>query len=381
MKFQDIPGQASLKSFFSKMIADERVPHALLFAGGEGHGKLALALGLTMFLQCKDRQDSGPCGECSSCRRVMTHIHPDVHFAFPVIKKDKLLRSDTTSQHFLDEWRTFISEQPYGDINDWLLHLSAVDKSPNINVAECNQIVKNLSLMTFEGPYKVQIIWYAELLGKEGNRLLKLIEEPSDDTIIILITNNRNQVLNTIRSRCQIVNVPPISDEELRVFIQQNHELSEEDTDELTFLSAGNIRKASILGRNNELNYSEDLMEWLRTAYACDPEKVVDFVNELVANGKQELLHFLQYGCHFFREYLLFINTNDITRLRLTQSEKEVAQKMQKIIDHNKTEAVHRLLEKMIGYMGRNLALKSLVMQMTLEINVILRSEVNTLVD
>ena len=92
MKFQDIPGQASLKSFFSKMIADERVPHALLFAGGEGHGKLALALGLTMFLQCKDRQDSGPCGECSSCRRVMTHIHPDVHFAFPVIKKDKLLR-------------------------------------------------------------------------------------------------------------------------------------------------------------------------------------------------------------------------------------------------------------------------------------------------
>ena len=381
MKFNDIPGQVPLKSFFIKMVSDNRVPHALLFAGGEGHGKLALVMAFTMYLQCKNRQADTSCGECSSCRKILTHMHPDVHYAFPVIKKDKMTRAETTSKHFLDEWRAFISEQPYGDINDWLLYLNAVDKSPNINVAECNQIIKNLSLMTFEGQYKIQIIWYAELLGKEGNRLLKLIEEPTDDTIIILITNNRNQVLNTVRSRCQIVNVPPVSDEDLKAFIQQQHDLSEEDTDELTFLSAGNIRKATILGRNNELNYSEDLMEWLRIAYASDPEKVVDFVTELVSKGKQEIRHFLQYACHFFREYLLYLNTNDISRLRLTQSEIVVVQKMQKIIDHAKTESIHQLLEKMIGYIGRNLSLKSLVMHMTLEINMILRSEVNTLVD
>ena len=380
MRFDTIPGHQPIKQFFSKMIRENRVPHAMLFVGGEGYGKLGLALSLTMLLQCKDRSEGSACGECSSCKKILSHLHPDVHFAFPVIKKDKLTRKETTSQHFLAEWREFLQNNPFGDINDWLLHLDAIDKSPNINVAECSQIFKNLGLMTFEGEYKVQIIWYAELLGKEGNRLLKLIEEPSDNTIIILITHNRAQILNTLKSRCQIINVPPVDDASLKEYITSQYDLSDEDTDELTFLSAGNIRKANMLGKQNELNYSEDLMDWLRVAYACDPEKVVNYTQEMVSMGKQEMLHFLNYGCHFFREYLLYLNTQDTDKLRLTEKEKEVAVKMTKIIDINKTQEISEVLAKMSSYIRRNLALKSLVMQITLEINAILRAEVNNLV-
>jgi len=190
MTFKEIPGQQTLKEYFAKIITEGRVPHALLLTGGEGYGKLAIAWAVATFLQCKNKGTKDACGECSSCRKASQNIHPDIHYAFPVIKKDKLTRAETTSKDFIIEWRNFIAEQPYGDLNEWLISLGAPDKNPNINVAECNHIIKNLGLMTYEGDYKIQIIWNAELLGKEGNRLLKLVEEPSDNTIIILIANN-----------------------------------------------------------------------------------------------------------------------------------------------------------------------------------------------
>ncbi len=356
------------------------MPHALLLTGGEGYGKLALATALATYLQCKNRTETDACGECSSCKKALQYIHPDIHYAFPVIKKDKLTRAETTSKDFLPEWRTFLSEYIYGDLNQWLLHLGAADKNANINVAECNEIIKNLSLMTYEGDYKIQIIWNAERLGKEGNRLLKLIEEPTDNTIIIMLANNRSQVLNTLRSRCQIINVPPISDEALLEFITQHHDLSEEDSQELSFLSAGNIRKAQVLGSNLEMNYSEDLLDWLRVCYSGDPEGLVQISEKIVSAGRQEIINFLEYGLHFLREYFLFLNTEDPTLMRLTSVEKEVASKMSKIIDHRKTEEIQRILEVGIGYVQRNLNLKSLLMHMSLEINTTLRSEVNNLV-
>jgi len=380
MDFKQIPGHEELKSYFVKIISENRMPHALLLTGGEGYGKLALARAIAKYLQCKDRQADAACGQCSSCTKAAQEIHPDIHYAFPVIKKDKLTRAETTSKDFLPEWRTFVAEQPYGDLNEWLTSLGAPEKNANINVAECNQIMKNLGLMTYEGAYKIQIVWYADLLGKEGNRLLKLVEEPTDDTIIIIIANNRTQVLNTLRSRCQIVTVPPINDKALISYIAENFSLSDEDGEELAFLSAGNLRKAHLLGNSSAMNYSEDLLSWLRVAYSGDPEGMVDISDNLASSGRQEMVNFLEYGLHFFREYFLFLNTDDIKLLRLTLKEKEVAKKMTRVINTQKIEAIQGLFEQSIGYVKRNLNLKSLVMHMSLEINAILRSEVNNLV-
>ncbi len=380
MTFQNIPGHTELKAYFSKIVSSGRVPHAILLTGGEGYGKLALSWALATYLQCKNKGATDACGECTSCRKALQNIHPDIHFAFPVIKKDKLTRAETTSKDFIIEWRNFLAEQPYGDLNEWLTSLGAPDKNPNINVAECNHIIKNLGLMTYEGAYKIQIIWYAELLGKEGNRLLKLIEEPSDDTIIILIANNRTQVLNTLRSRCQIVSVAPVDDASMLSYIGEKYDLNEEDTQELAFLSAGNLRKASFLGNTVEMNYSEQLLDWLRAGYSGDPEKLVAASEELAATGRQEITNFLEYGLHFFREYFLFLNIGDENLLRLTATEKSAAMKMTKIIDHEKIERLQQLFEKSSGQVKRNLNLKSLMMHMSLEINNILRSEVNNLV-
>jgi len=380
MTFRDIPGQQPLKDYFTKIITEDRVPHALLLTGGEGYGKLAIAWAVATFLQCKDRQATDACGICSSCKKAAQNIHPDIHYAFPVIKKDKLTRAETTSKDFIIEWRNFLGETPYGDLNEWLTTLGAPDKNANINVAECNHIIKNLGLMTYEGAYKIQIVWYSELLGKEGNRLLKLVEEPSDNTIIILIANNRTQVLNTLRSRCQIISVPPLDDTAMLEYINSQFDLSKEDSQELAFLSAGNLRKASFLGNTVEMNYSEDLLNWLRAAYTGDPDKLVETSGDIAGKGRQEIVNFLEYGLHFFREYFLYLGTGDDKLMRLTPIEKEAATKLTKIIDRNKIDHLQRLFEQSSGQVKRNLNLKSLIMHMSLEINSILRSEVDNLV-
>jgi len=380
MLLKDIPGREEVKAYLRRIVNEDRVPHAILMSGGEGYGKLQMALGFSTLLQCQDRQAEGACGVCNSCSKMIQLIHPDLHLAFPVVKKDKLKRADTTAKDFLIEFRDFIEQHPYGDINDWLAHLGAADKNANINKAECSQILKNLSLKTYEGTYKIQIIWNADYLQKEGNRLLKLIEEPSDDTIIILITNNSTRVLNTLRSRCQIINVPPTEDEHMMSYITDTFSLSDEDVQELAFLSSGNLRKAQLLGHRQELNYSEEILDWLRLAYKGDPQQMVTFVNEMTSRGKQELVSFLEYGLHYMREYLLFLNTHDLERLRLTNTEKKVAGEMTKIIDHDKTEQIRDIFEKSIGHVKRNLAIKALLMSITFQINSILRAEVNNFV-
>lgn len=381
MFLKEFPGQNALKDYFRKIVSENRVPHAILMVGGEGHGKLALSLGLAALLQCNNKENDQACGTCSSCTKASQLIHPDIHFSFPVIKKEgSLKRAETTSQHFMEQWRSFVAAHPYGNINDWMDHLGASDKSPNINVAECNQVIKNLGLKTYEGKYKIQIIWAAKYLGKEGNRLLKLIEEPTPDTIIILIDDNRNALLNTIRSRCQIINVPPFDDVQIAELIEAESQLSASDQQELTYLAAGNMRKVVQMLDQSEMNYSEDILSWLRIGYKSDPDEIFEFVDHLLSKGKQDLRNFMSYGLHFLREYHMGIMTGRLDKLRLTTVEKDVAVKMQKIIDGPKTEALEKLMSKGISLINRNVSLKILIINLTLEIHDILRSTVDSLV-
>ena len=376
MFLDSIPGHSDIKGYFRKIISEKRVPHAMLFVGEDGAGSLALALGLAASLQCQSPHDDQACQQCSSCLKTNQNIHPDIHFAFPVIKKDKQKREDTTSKDFLNEWRAFLAESPNGDNNDWLNLIGGSDKNANINVAECHSIIKNLGLKTYEGQYKIQIIWGAEHLGKEGNRLLKLIEEPTDNTVILLITNNRNAILNTIRSRCQIIAVPPVADEDIKAYISEKYQLSGNQLEESVYLAGGNIRKSEVIVQSTDEGYSEDLLNWLRYAYSGDPEQINEWVNYLASKGKQELKNFINYGLHFFREYFLGLNLKETETLRLTSQEKNVILKMNKIIDRSKTMALESLLGGCITYINRNLSLKILLMDKTLRMNQILRMEV-----
>jgi len=380
MRLEEIPGQKHLKDYFKKVISENRMPHALLLVGDEGFGPLAFANGIATLLQCSNPSDFIACGECSSCIKSMQYIHPDIHFSFPVVKLDKLKREDTTSKNFLPQWRTFLQNNIFGDLNDWLNHINASDKGANMNVTECNSIIKNLSLKTYEGKYKIQIIWYAELLGKEGNRLLKLIEEPTPESIIILTCNNRNAILNTIRSRCQIVNVPPIDDNSIGTYLENTFSINGDQANEIKYLATGNLRTANQIASRSQMNYSEDMLNWFRYAYKADPDELNQWVAHLAGMSKQDLKTFMRYTLHFLREYLLGMNMKETSTLRLSNEEKNVILKMQKIINRPKTELMSLLFSKNIGYIDRNLSIKIMIMNMTLEINEILRSEINKFV-
>ncbi len=195
--FEDIIGQDRVKSFLLNLASSERVPHALLFLGNTGCGNLALATAFAQLLQCENPDAvTGACGECPACRKAAAFTHPDIHFSFPAVG------TNAVSTDYLKEWRKFLGENPYASANEWLQRLGAENKQGNINKEECNAIIKKLSLKAFEGRYKILLMWLPEYLGKEGNRLLKLIEEPPDQTIFLLAAENQDQILNTILSRC-----------------------------------------------------------------------------------------------------------------------------------------------------------------------------------
>ncbi len=373
MRFDEIPGKLNEKSYLIDRVKDGNVPHALIFKEEEGSGALLLVLSFVQFLFCNNRQGENPCNECSSCTKVKKLIHPDIHFAFPVIKAEKKKREDTTSADFLEPWRTQILENPFFNLKTWMRRLDAIDKSPDINVTECNNIMKTLGLKSFESPYKVQIIWQAEFLGKNGNRLLKLIEEPPEQTIIILITSKIESVLNTILSRCQRVNVSQFEDREIREYLVEKEYCNEEIAEEVSFLSNGNMAKAIELSTGNIQDYSEQMLQWFRICYqfGSKPTALIQWIDQFSRFSKTEQRSFIEYSLNFFREYLSFINGGS-NNLRLNSSEKETAQKMTKIIDFERVVHLQQLFTQLLSHLLRNANVKIAMMDVSIKVHKVL---------
>ena len=190
MQFSDIIGQEEVKQHLVQTVLENRASHAQLFLGPEGSGSLALAVAYAQFISCLDPQPKDSCGQCSSCRKYSKLIHPDLHFSFPFFRGGL----DESAMPDLQEWRSLILSNPYFNLDEWRLRLNAENKQPNINKAECLNILHRLSLKPFESEYKAMIIWLPEYLKNEGNRLLKTLEEPASKTLIILVAQNQDQI-------------------------------------------------------------------------------------------------------------------------------------------------------------------------------------------
>jgi len=232
MYFKDIPGKEAEKQFLLKNVKEDRLAHAQLFLGRTGSGQLSLALAYASYILCTNRKEKDSCGECSACLKSHKFIHPDVHFSFPVVKKDSKKRNETTSNDFLKEWRSILEKNPYLDMQTWLHSLNLENGQGNINVKECVEIVKKLGLKTFESEYKVLIMWMPEYLRNEGNRLLKLIEEPPENTIIILVAEKQDAILNTILSRVQLLKVNPFSDGDIKQYLEEHLRVSSDECEQ-----------------------------------------------------------------------------------------------------------------------------------------------------
>jgi len=373
MFFKDIPGKLAEKKFLLANAKDDRLAHAQLFLGRTGSGQLPLALAFTNFILCTNKLETDSCGVCSACLKSHKFIHPDVHFSFPVVKKDGKNRNETTSNDFLKEWRSILAINPFLDMKNWLHTLNLENGQANINVKECVEIVKKLGLKTFESDYKVLIMWMPEYLKNEGNRLLKLIEEPPDNTIILLVAEKQDAILNTILSRVQLLKVNPFTDDEIKNHLESNHNLLQKDTEQIIGIAAGNMNTAINLASQDSVNYSDSLFQWLRVSYKMEPVEMGKWVNEMSSWGRENQKNFLEYGLHFFREYLFSLNTGK-NNLRLNEYELSIAQKMTSLLDISKTEQLILILNDCIGSIERNANSKILFLADSLTIGRVMRN-------
>lgn len=377
MFFEDIPLKSPEKHFLLHQISEGRIPHAQLFLGQEGSGALALALAYIAYIYCEDKTGTDSCGKCKACNLSHRLIHPDLHLSFPVIKKEGLKREETTSDSFIQEWRKLILDNPYANVFDWTEAMGG-DSKPNINTRECNEIIQKLGLQSFTDGPKIMLIWLPEFLGKEGNRLLKLIEEPTPNTYLILVSEDQNRILPTILSRCQLVKVPFFEDEAVKILLEEKFG-SMMQTEEIMRLAAGNMNKAIKLAKGEEQSFSELLLNWLRAAYKSDATEMSKLATELSAMSVDRQQQFCEYGLHFLRELFAWMITGQ--EPKMNNAELEASSKLTNLLDAEKISAIVDVVQEIILALNRNANQKVLWMAQTIGTGDILRNKVNNYVE
>jgi DNA polymerase III subunit delta' len=383
MVFADIIGQQRTKSLLLQLAQSGRVPHAMLFLGATGSGHLPLAVAFAQLLQCERNTDTtsggmfgdmepevlltDACGSCASCRKAAAFAHPDIHFSFPTVG------TNAVSTDFLSAWRSFLAENPYADVNVWLQKLEADNKQGNINKEECNAILKKLSLKSFEGRYKILLMWLPEYLGKEGNRLLKMIEEPPEQTIFLLVAEQQEQILNTILSRCQLIKTDILSDDNIAQGLIAARGLDAEQAQKIAFLAGGNFGAALSLADNPDSDHAELLLEWLRRCWRGNALEMVKWVESFSSVGRESQKQFLQYGLHFLRE-LMALSISGSAAVRLRPAEMATAHNMAKVITIEKIEQIAAIFNDNIYFVERNANPKILFLDCSIRLHQILKA-------
>lgn len=364
MQFKDIVGQEETKRQLIQTVAENRVSHAQLFLSAEGTGALPLAIAYAQYINCLDKTASDSCGTCSSCRKYERYIHPDLHFSYPFFaSKDVKIAVDV-----LEEWRSMLLADPYVDLDIWRSQLSADNKQANINIAECHDIIKKLSYKAFEAETKVLIMWLPEYLEKEGNSLLKIIEEPPANTLFLLVANNQEHILSTLLSRTQIVKIPKLSFETITSYLTEKHKLSDEQAAVYCFLADGNLIEAKSLAAQAHNDNAEIFAEWLRMGYGNKVLDLIGFVDQTASWGRENQKNFLKYGISFLRECSLILSGAD-TLVKLPARALDTAHKLSKhVLDLSMASAIIAELEQAHYHIERNANPKILFLDVSLQL-------------
>ena len=368
LQFKDVIGQATAKSLLRRMADNDRIPHALMLLGMPGSGGLPLALAFAQYALCENRTGGDACGSCRSCLKTSKLVHPDLHFTFPTVG------TNVTSDQHLEAWRKAMQENPYLDANQWLQKIGAENKQGNINKEACSKIIKKLSLKIFEGRYKIMLIWLPEYLGKEGNRLLKLIEEPPDNTLLLFVAQNQELILNTILSRCQLVKVPALSDEEVEQALMKSKNMTLEQARPIAQLAGGNFNEALSIADQPQSDNSTMFLDWMRKCYIGNGVELVNWVETFAKLGRENQKQFLRYGLHFMRGYMtLKMAGADSDNIRLLPKERTTAQNLTKVIGFDQIGHIVELFDDCAFSIERNANQKILFLDASIKLNKILR--------
>lgn len=367
MRFSNLIGQQAVATQLRSMYQHGRMPHALLLLGPEGSGKLALAIALAQYLLCDNRNDTDACGECTHCQKMQHLVHPDLHFVFPVVG------SKITSDTYLAQWRAALEDHFYRNANDWLQYIGAENKQGNITKEECLAIVKKLSLKTFESQSKIMLIWLPEYLGKEGNRLLKIIEEPPANTFFILVAQNAEQILNTILSRCQLIKVNALSDAEVIAGLEQKYpDIAAEKVASIAYRSAGNFNEAIKLAEAKENDHVALFLDWLRKAYVGNGIELVAWGEAFAKLGRENQKQFFQYTLHFLREFLQLKLVPEKPS-RLGVKELKTGKNLVKVLSIEQVEQMVQLFTDAAYYIERNGHPKIIMLDVSIQLAKIMK--------
>ncbi len=367
MLYAQIVGQQEPKQRLLKMVKEDRVPHALLFSGREGSGNLPAALAFAQHLYCTSKKAEGACGECAACNKVAKLIHPDLHLVFPIAKSKDV----KSSNDLVKEFREAFLAQPYMSLNDWFNELSAENKQPIIPVEEANDILKKLSYTSYEGSYKMMIIWQPEKMNQEAaNKLLKILEEPPEKTIFVLVSNHPDQLLATIISRVQQIPFYQCSEQEIADALVANYRINGETAKQTAMLANGNYAEAIALLTHNEesVSFLNNFQTFMRLALKFDCNKVLQWIDENATSGREKQKQFLQYGLEVFRDCLMF-NFGDKSLVRLSGQEKQFLEKFAPFVSQKNYERLIEEFNTNYYYVERNANPKILFMDLFLKTN------------
>jgi DNA polymerase-3 subunit delta' len=409
MQFKDIIGQEEVKHNLVELIQQNRLSHALLFLGREGSGGLALALAFAQYIVCEKfgsrpsavaKVQEGPslfgddlatsnlptgqaglqpptpsfdsCGVCPACQKSAQFVHPDIHFSYPVVTKKP--GTPPISTDYVAEWREFIKGYIYGNAYDWLQFIGAENKQGNITANECNDIIRKLGLKSFESEYKILILWMPEYLGNEGNKLLKLIEEPPPNTLFMLVAENESMVLQTILSRCQLVKIPPLEISDVEGALINRNKTEPEAARRVASVSEGNYREALQMVQHADEDWQSLLRDWLNAMLKTGPIAQTKWVEEISKMGRERQKQFLRYFNHLLEQAI---------RLRVMEKgtgipEKELdfAARLNKIADIGQQEAIIEELDRAAYYIERNANAKILFHALTIKLYHIIRDKI-----
>ncbi|MDD7885943.1 DNA polymerase III subunit delta' [Flavivirga sp. 57AJ16] len=361
MLFEDVLGQDHIKNHLTQSVDNGRIPHAQLFVGKEGCGTLPMALAYAQYILCSNTDGKNTTGN-EACNLKFKNIsHPDLHFAFPVTTSNKA-KSHPVSSHYLEEWRQLLKEQPYGNLFDWYKLLGVDNKQGQIGVDEAHDIVKSLTLKSYEGGYKVMLIWMAEKMNTAcANKLLKLIEEPPNKTIFILIAEDEEQLINTIRSRCQVLHFPPLAENVIKDALVKNYNIELPIATKIAHQSNGNYNKACdlVYQDSEDLQFEEWFIFWIRSAFKAKGNKaaihdLISWSEDIAKTGRETQKQFLHFCLDFFRQALLLnYNATDLVYLE-TKAPKFKLENFAPYIHGNNILEINDELQDAIYHIERN---------------------------
>ena len=372
MFFENDNAHLQLKNQLVQLYKTNRVPHALLFSGKQGSGHFQLAMFFAKVLLCKE-VNSGPCGQCSSCKKIANFNHPDLHFSFPIhlSKSEKSEISEDQRASFVNMVREYhcIGKQI------WYAKMGNENKQGVIGVKEGQEIIKKLQLKSYEGGKKILIIWLPELMNVQAaNKLLKLIEEPPEKTNLIFVSDHSEQLLQTITSRLQQIKVPPLENTFVSTYLQSYFNVEENDANMISKSAGGNLHKAIYKHLNNEKSqeFLAQFVQWMRLCYSRNISDTIDWVNNFSKKGRETNKEFLRYTLELFRQCIT--NHYMVSMDGLSTEEEQFLIKFKPFINHRNIIGLNEVINEAHYHVERNGNIKILMLDVSLQLYKLIRN-------